>query len=125
MDLDENLQPWHLDYIFAGLLAVEVIALGFSMIAVHAQNLVQAMYVPVFTTALPLSFQFYDNILFNIGLVATAEELSKAVSTRLLYMRLSASASGRAFSVLAPIAFWSLLHGYQAYVNLARALACP
>jgi len=122
MDIDENLQIWHLDYIFAGLLAVEMIAVLFSMIAVQAQSIVQAMYVPVLSAVAPLTFQFYDDILFNIGLVATAEELSKAVMTRLFYMRLSDSSSGRAFSVLVPIAFWSLLHGYQAYVSLGEVV---
>ena len=119
MDFDENLERWHVNHIFIGLMAVEAVALVASMIAVKAQTL-SALWVPTFQIGVG-GFEFYDDILFNIGLVATAEELSKVISIRLLYMKLGDSPGGRAFSVMGPVAFWSMLHGYKAYVGLGEA----
>ena len=121
LDFDENLKRWHFDYIIVGLFLVEIIALASSMIAVKVQDLpFMAMWVPTLGLS-SLSFAYYDDVLLNVGLVATAEELSKVVAQRLLYMKISGSALGRQFSVLVPIIFWAMLHGYKSYAIYGEA----
>lgn len=119
LDFDDNIQRWHLDYIVVGLFGVEIIALATAILASQTETLSQqlpfmVMYVPRLSTA-SAGFSFYDDILFNFGLVASAEELSKLVTQRLLYYKLGNTPNGQKMSILAPILFWSMLHGYKSY----------
>ncbi len=106
VDYDENLTWQHLDRIILGLLLVELTAIAVNLLGSAA---VTAMWIP------SLSLKWYDDILFNIGLVATAEESAKVLAIKALKLRLGDTAEGRAFSVSMPIAFWAVLHGYHAY----------
>lgn len=115
VDYDENLERWHLDYVVVGLLGVELVGIAFSALASGAAQ-VTAMWVP------QMALQFYDDILFNFGLVATAEESSKILTIKALAMKLGGMEAGRAFSVVGPVAFWALLHGYQSYVGYGEAV---
>jgi len=108
VDYDENLQRWHLDYMVLGLLGVELVAVAGAGLASRITPM--AMWVP------RMAFQFYDDVLFNVGLVATAEESIKILAIKALTMKLGDTESGKTFSMASPIAFWALLHGYQSYV---------
>jgi membrane protease YdiL (CAAX protease family) len=118
---DLNISNTMIDKLFLGILLVEVSALVVQMVA-QGMITVQfmAMYVPEFSLQSgpdgALSWRFYDDILFNIGPVATAEELFKALFIIILYNRYGKTPKGQAFAVLAPIGMWALLHGYQSYV---------
>ena len=106
VDYDENLSWQHLDRIILGLLLVEMTAIAVNLLGSAA---VTAMWIP------SLSLNWYDDLLFNIGLVATAEESAKVLAIKALQMRLGDTPEGRAFSVAMPIAFWAVLHGYHSY----------
>jgi len=123
VDYDENLQRWHLDYIIAGLLGVELVAFAFSFLAGQVTT-VRATTVPFSSLWVPqmMSLRFYDDILFNLGLVATAEESSKILAIKAFTMKLGDTRNGRIFSVFAPVMFWALLHGYQSYVGYGEAV---
>jgi len=110
VDYDENLERWHLDYIVLGLLGVELVAVVGAAFASLVSPM--GMWVPRM-----MALRFYDDILFNMGLVATAEESSKFLAVKALYMKLGATPSGRMFSVAAPVGFWALLHGHHSYVG--------
>ncbi len=122
VDYDENLQRWHIDYIIAGLLGVELVAFAFSFLAgqvttVRAATVpFSAMWVPQMSLG-PMGLRFYDDILFNFGLVATAEESSKILAIKAFSMKLGGTRNGRILSVFGPVAFWALLHGYNSYVG--------
>lgn len=107
VDYDENLTWSTLDRIVLGLLLVEMTAVLFGLLA--GLELSAMLWVP------SLSLKWYDDLLFNIGLVATAEESAKVLAIKALQMRLGDTAEGRVFSVAMPIAFWSILHGYHSY----------
>jgi len=113
VDYDENLKRWHLDYIVLGLLGVELTAIIFSAMAGRLSPM--AMWTP------NLAFQHYDDILFNVGLVSTAEETSKILAIKSFTRKLGGTEAGRAFSVFGPIAFWALLHGYNSYVGYGES----
>ena len=114
---DQNLSDTMLDKLFLGILLVEVSALVVQMVAQGVTSVqFMSMYVPQFSLQSGLSWRFYDDILFNIGPVATAEELFKALFIIILYNRYGETPKGQAFAVLAPIGMWALLHGYQSYV---------
>ena len=127
VDYDENLQRWHLDYIIAGLLGVELVAFAFSFLAAQVT---QGLVTPVSATMVPfssmwvpqMSLRFYDDILFNLGLVATAEESSKILAIKAFSMKLGDTRNGRILSVFGPVAFWALLHGYNSYVGYGEAV---
>jgi len=134
VDYDENLQRWHIDYIIAGLLGVELVAFFFSFLAGQVTasqvNAVRgtivpfsAMWVPQMSVGLPhMSLRFYDDILFNFGLVATAEESSKILAIKAFNMKLGHTRNGRILSIFGPVAFWALLHGYNSYVGYGEAV---
>ena len=122
VDYDENLQRWHLDYIIAGLLGVELVAFAFSFLAGQVTT-VRATVVPFSSMWVPqMSLRFYDDILFNLGLVATAEESSKILAIKAFSMKLGDTRNGRILSVFGPVAFWALLHGYNSYVGYGEAV---
>lgn len=96
-----------------------------------------AIYVPTFaTTSFALSFNFSAfsyAALYNIALVANAEETTKLVGHNALYMYLNGSGRNRReryitfhnykislvkfVAIVVPIAFWACLHAYIAYVG--------
>ena len=129
MDYDENLQRWHLDTIIAGLLGVELVAFAFSFLAGQITTVratmapFSSMWVPQMSVGLPqMSLRFYDDILFNFGLVATAEESSKFLAIKAFSMKLGDTRNGRILSVFGPVAFWALIHGYQSYVGYGEVV---
>ena len=124
VDYDENLQRWHLDYIIGGLLGVELVAIFFSFLAGQvAQVPMAAVGVPFSSMVVPqMSLRFYDDILFNFGLVATAEESSKILAIKAFSMKLGGTRNGRIISVFGPVAFWALLHGYNSYVGYGEVV---
>jgi len=124
VDYDENLQRWHLDYIIGGLLGVELVAIFFSFIAGQVSQVqLSAIGVPFSSMVVPqMSLRFYDDILFNMGLVATAEESSKILAIKAFSMKLGGTRNGRIISVFGPVAFWALLHGYNSYVGYGEVV---
>jgi membrane protease YdiL (CAAX protease family) len=63
---------------------------------------------------------FWNDILFQLVLVAPSEELCKLTLHLAFYMKLKASFSdgvARALSIGLPIFFWSMLHVYRAYTG--------
>ena len=114
---DANISGGMLDKLFLGILLVEVSALVVQMVAQGMISIqFMSMYVPQFSLTGGQNWRFYDDILFNFGPVATAEELFKALFIIILYNRYGKTPKGQAFAVLAPIGMWALLHGYQSYV---------
>ena len=127
VDYDENLQRWHLDYIIGGLLGVELVAIFFSFLAGQVAQVpmaaVGSTLVPFSSMVVPqMSLRFYDDILFNFGLVATAEESSKILAIKAFSMKLGGTRNGRIISVFGPVAFWALLHGYNSYVGYGEVV---
>jgi membrane protease YdiL (CAAX protease family) len=118
LDFKKSLSSITLDKLTLGILGVEGVALLISVFAKNVNMSFMSMYVPQFSLNFPtLSWRFYDDILFNIGPVATAEESLKALAIIIMWSKYGNTQNGRAFSFLVPIGFWALLHGYQSYVS--------
>ena len=117
VDFDENLSLEKLMWIMAGGFAAYVAA----SIIISAFA-ISSIYVPFQgLTVSYAGFQLsgiWNDFLFNIVLVAPAEELCKLVLHLAFFMRLKGALSNglaRALSIGVPIGFWSILHVYSAY----------
>ena len=115
-------------YIFAGVIVMLLVSTFFTL-----PFKTTALYVPMFSST-PLSFNlgtFTWSALYNLGLIANAEETTKLVGHNSIYMYLSSSHPGWSkkriygtltyagiVGVVSPILFWATLHAYVAYVGL-------
>lgn len=120
VDFDENIQRTSFNYVVIGLVAIEVLMVVFGFIA-EIMGAFTAIYVPQ-PRLLLTTLTKYDDILFNITLVATSEETMKVVSIKALYAKLHMYPYGREISILVPIVFWGILHGYQSYLYMGAAM---
>jgi membrane protease YdiL (CAAX protease family) len=119
LDYDENLQFESFLWVGAGILGTYLVASFIVNQIVHS-----VIWVPMHSLELTyIGFQlsgFWNDILFQIVLVAPAEELCKLDLHMAFFMRLKTSLSqdlARALSIGVPIGFWSLLHVYRAYTG--------
>ena len=118
VDFDENLSHSHLTPMLMGLLAILLISAVFGAIAGVAERGV--LWVPE-----PSKYgletygigDMMDDVLFNIGVVSTAEESLKIVFTIALWLKLKTHPYGKQIATYTPIAVWALLHTYRAYVG--------
>ena len=112
VDYDENLERAHLP-IIAGAVAAMVIVSSV-LVSSFTQS---ALYVPRPGLALNLgqlsTASLVDDLLYNVVLVAPAEESLKLVGILALYRR----TQNAPISVAAPVGFWAVLHCYQAYTG--------
>jgi len=110
VDYDENLKRDHLPLIFGAVAAIVIV----SSVLVSSFTR-SAIYVPRPSSLLSMGQQstaaLVDDLLYNVVLVAPAEESMKLVGILALYRR----TKNTPVSVAAPIGFWAVLHSYQAY----------
>jgi membrane protease YdiL (CAAX protease family) len=116
VDFDENMQASSFLWITGGIVACYIVA---SMII--RTFAASALFVPRHMAemsyfGLQLS-PLWNDILFQMTLVATAEELSKLVVMLAIYMRLKSAKFGdgmcRLVAIVVPIFFWSMMHIYR------------
>jgi membrane protease YdiL (CAAX protease family) len=120
LDYDENLQFDSFLWIAAGIIGTYLIAsFVVSQFGIHS-----VIWVPTHNLEMTyINFQlsgFWNDILFQIVMVAPAEELCKLDLHMAFFMRLKNSLSqdlARALSIGIPIGFWSMLHVYRAYTG--------
>jgi len=127
VDYDENLSFESLLWTGGCILATYVVA---SFIV--NTFAVSSIYVPFKgLTMMYGSFELsgiWNDFLFNIVLVAPAEELCKLVLHLAFFMKLKSVLGvtlAKVLSIALPIGFWSILHAYKAYTgpNMATLLA--
>ena len=110
VDYDENLKRDHLPIIFGAVAAMVIV----SSVLVSSFTR-SAIYVPRPGLALSLGHLstagLVDDLLYNVVLVAPAEESMKLVGILALYRR----TRNTPISVAAPVGFWAVLHAYQSY----------
>lgn len=127
VDYDENLHFQSFLWIGAGIMGAFVAAsLVVAYLPVAGQKISSVIWVPVHQaqltfpgTAFALS-AFWSDILFQLVLVAPAEELCKLVLSLALYIKLRGTFShgtAAVASIAIPIFFWSMLHVYRAYTG--------
>jgi len=125
---DRNLDLKKWAWIVAGTVAIYGISAFFAGVSTPSGQFEPTIYVPMFGYSMyylgGLQFPTYVNdMLFNITLVAPAEELCKLVSTIAIFLLLSRYVSSKQvrtiISVAVPNAFWSVLHVYRnpAYIG--------
>jgi membrane protease YdiL (CAAX protease family) len=115
IDYDENLTLYSLSLIMAGALGIVVV--GSIWLGAFSKSLI---YVPTYKIELTIGTlqlgSFFNNILFQLVLVAPSEEVTKLVTHLSFYIWLRDKFSknfAKAVSIGAPIGFWALLHTYQ------------
>lgn len=120
VDFDENLHLGSFMWILAGIAGVLVVS------SILVRSIASsAIWVP--THGLEVTFLnqfqlsgFWNDVLFQIVLVAPAEELCKVSLHLAFYLKLKGSLSdmmARSISIGAPIFFWAMLHVYRAYTG--------
>lgn len=126
VDFDEDLNVGSWLWIAVGTFAVFVVSSFF--VKAFAES---SIYVPSFQYGIVYLQQFqlppyFNDVLFNIVLVAPAEELSKLVTMQVLYLFMYKGASRshswgikEAVAVGVPVGIWSILHVYRnpAYIG--------
>lgn len=126
LDYDENLN--FESFMWVGIGAIGVYIASSFIVNQYTSSVI---WVPMHNVELGVGgFQisgFWSDILFQLVLVAAAEELCKLSLHLAFYMKLKESFSdftSRAVSIAAPIAFWALLHVYawQIYANMTFLL---
>jgi len=120
LDYDENMTLsgilWVGMGIFATYLTAGIIVSGFG---VHSSIVVPFQGLDWNYAGFELS-GVWNDYLFNITLVAPAEELCKLVLQIALYLKLKEGLSeglARFFAIVLPIGTWALLHSYSAYTG--------
>lgn len=117
VDFDENLRHEHLTYMLGGLVAILVISAVFGAIAEFAGGVLWVPEPSKYGLETYGVGDVVDDILFNIGVVSTAEETLKLVCTIALWLKLKTHPYGKWIATYTPIAVWALLHTYRAYVG--------
>jgi membrane protease YdiL (CAAX protease family) len=119
LDYDENLNAQSFLWILLGIVGVYLTAS-----VVVSQFVKSVIWVPMHGLEVTyIGFQLsgiWNDILFQLVLVASAEELCKLDLHMAFYMRLKGLLSdglARALSIGIPIFFWSMLHVYRAYTG--------
>lgn len=117
---DENLHTSSFLWIAVGILSVFIISsvitrsYASSSIWVPSHNL-EMTYLASFQLS-----GFWNDVLFQLVLVAPAEELCKLGLHLAFYLKLKETFSegiARMTSIALPIALWAVLHSYRAYVG--------
>jgi len=121
VEYNENMMPSAFVWILGGLIAVFFVAA-----IITSQYKTTSIFVPNFTisgiAAVGLTSIMWS-VLYNVGLVANAEETTKLVGINAIYMYLNDNFEGlgettiKAIAVGVPVGFWALLHAYVAYVG--------
>lgn len=120
VDYDENLHFESFLWIVVG-----VIGTYFASSVLVRQFTSSAIWVPThnlemtYLNTIALS-GFWNDMLFQIVLVAPAEELCKLALHLAFYLKLKGAfsdATARIVSIGAPIFFWSIMHSYRAYTG--------
>ncbi len=120
LDYDENLNFEKLMYIAIGIIGVYLTA-SF-IVSKFAKSSIYIPYQGMDVTYIG-GFQLsgvWNDILFQLVLVAPSEELCKLVLHLALYMKLRGAFSkpvAKTASVGIPIFFWAMLHAYRAYTG--------
>lgn len=119
LDYDENLSFTSFFWIALGI--VVTFFLSSFIISQYGQS---SIWIPKSSLAMTyLSFQlsgFWNDLLFQLVLVAPAEELCKLTLHLALYLKLKGAIGdfwSRFLSITVPIFFWSMLHVYRAYTG--------
>lgn len=119
VDYDENLTFKSLAFVVGGAALILLIS---SMIMGSVSNSI--IHVPIHKLGLQFGgFQlsgFWDDVLFQLVLVAPAEECLKLVVSLSFYLVLRQHATdgfSRMVAIFVPIGFWALLHTYSAYTG--------
>jgi len=121
VEYNENMAPSAFVWVLGGLIAVFFVA-----VIITSQYKTTSIFVPNFTisgiAAVGLTSIMWS-VLYNVGLVANAEETTKLVGINAIYMYLNDNFEGlgettiKAIAVGVPVGFWALLHAYVAYVG--------
>lgn len=120
LDYDENLNFEKLVYVAVGIVGV------FLSASILVRKFVKSsIYIPyqgldvTYVGGFQLS-GIWNDILFQLVLVAPSEELCKLVLHLALYMKLRGAFSSqvaKGASIGIPIFFWAMLHAYRAYTG--------
>jgi membrane protease YdiL (CAAX protease family) len=120
VDYDENLQFDSFLWIALGVVATFLA----SSYLVKSFGVTSTIWIPQHNLQMNYgSFQlsgFWNDVLFQLVLVAPAEELCKLSLHLAFYLKLKASFDegiARIASIVAPIFFWAMLHVYRAYTG--------
>ena len=115
VDFDENLHPEAIIWIAGGIVGTYLVAAVLTRAFTSS-----ALFVPSHMAELSyFGFQMspmWNDILFQLTLVAPAEELSKLVVMLAIYLRMKGAfgeSMSRLVALLVPISFWSLMHVYR------------
>jgi len=115
VDYDENLTLYSLSLIMAGALGIVVV--GSIWLGAFSKSLI---YVPIYKMEMSIGNlqlgSFYNNLLFQLVLVAPSEEVTKLVTHLSFYIWLKEKFDktwARIIATIIPIGFWALLHTYQ------------
>jgi len=121
VDYNENMTPTSFVWILGGLIAVFFVA-----VVITSQFRTTSIFVPNFTingiTAIGATSLMWS-VLYNVGLVANAEETTKLVGINSVFMYLNnnfewmGETAIKAVAVGVPVGFWAVLHAYVAYVG--------
>ena len=112
IDYDEDLRREHLPILFGSVAAIVVVnvlivrGLAKSSIYVPRPSLAQVSTFGGVATVL-------DDVLYNMVLVAPAEECIKMMATLTIYRR----TKNEVVSVVAPVGVWAVSHAYLAYLG--------
>lgn len=114
VDYDENLARDQLPIVGVAIAVMVVV----SSVLISGFGLVRsALYVPQPAAALNLgqsnTVSILDDLLYNIVLVAPAEESLKLVGILALYRK----TQNELISIIVPVGFWAVLHAYQSYMG--------
>lgn len=117
LDYDEDPGRGHLTTLLGGLAGVTAAASIVPKI-IEKVAFASVIYVPspkqMLAQGAPLDlWNLASDILFNLTLVAAAEETLKTVAHTALYN----STKNEWLSAIIPVAIWSISHGYKAYVG--------
>lgn len=120
VDYNENMTPSSYVWVLGGLIGVFFVAL-----VITSQFKASSIFVPSFSTVVDTAgvTSLMWSVLYNIGLVANAEETTKLVGINAIYMYLEdnfdwiGETAMKVIAVTIPIGFWAVLHAYVAYVG--------
>ena len=109
VDYDEDLRREHLPILFGSVAAIVVVNV------LIVRGLVRSsIYVPRPSLAQVSTFgPILDDVLYNLVLVAPAEECIKMMAILTIYRR----TRNEAISVAAPVGVWAVSHAYLAYLG--------
>jgi len=116
VDFDENLHASSFLWIIGGIVACYIVASVIVRTFATSALVVPRHMAEISYFGFQLS-PLWNDVLFQMALVATAEELSKVVVMLAIYMRLKSAKFGdglsRLVAIVVPIFFWAMMHVYR------------